>query len=184
MSAPGGAVDGSQPWPLRYAASPMKTRPACAADLAEVVAIYNEAIEHTVATFDTRAFTVDERRAWFEQFGEQWPLLVVESDDVIAGYAYYIPYRAKPAYAATVELTVYVAHRWHGHGVASRLYEALIEHARGRGLHALLAVIAGDNPASEALHRKFGFEPVGHLREVGHKFGRWIDTRYFQRILS
>jgi len=162
----------------------MDIRAARVTDLEEVVAIYNDAVEHSLATFDTATFNVEQRRPWFAQFDDDHPLLVADADGEVAGYAYYLPYRPKPAYAATKEVTVYVGDRWRGRGVASRLYTALIDHASSRGVHVLLAVLAGDNPASTALHRKFGFASAGHLREVGRKFGAWVDTRYFQRVLE
>jgi len=159
-------------------------RDAGRSDLAEITRIYNEAIETSVATFDLCAFTTEQREGWFGQFGDDDPILVGEVDGRVAGYAYYLPYRTKPAYAATKELTVYVdgAHRGRGVGVA--LYGELIDRARRRGVHALIAVIAGDNPASERLHRGFGFRPVGRLAEVGRKFGSWVDTTFWQRILD
>jgi phosphinothricin acetyltransferase len=161
----------------------LSVRDALPADLPELVAIYNHAVVHTVATFDVEPFTVEQRQGWFAQFGAEHPLLVCETDSRIVGYACYLPYRAKPAYGRTKETTVYVAPGWQARGVGSALYEALCERARARGVHALLAVLAGDNPGSEALHRKFGFVAIGHLREVGHKFGAWVDTRYWEKIL-
>ncbi len=161
----------------------MAVRPAIWDDLATIVDIYNHAITETVATFDTVPVTLAEREAWFEGFDIDNPLRVSEIDGIVGGFAYYLPYRAKPAYDLTRETTVYVSPRCRGRGVASELYAALIEHARRHGVHTLIAVIAGDNPASVALHRKFGFAQIGHLREVGHKFGAWVDTRYFQLLL-
>ncbi len=93
------------------------------------------------------------------------------------------PYRPKPAYAATKEVTVYVDAARRSGGAGTALYEVLIEHARQNGVHVLLAVLAGDNVASEALHRRFGFEPIGRLREVGRKFGAWVDTTFWQKTL-
>ena len=168
----------------RSADSMTTLRRATESDLPEIVAIYNEAIEHSFATFDVTPFAAAEREGWFAQFDEDNPLIVSVVDGHIAGYAYYVPYRPKPAYRFTKELTVYVGDAHRGAGIGTELYRALIEHATDRGVHALLAVIAGDNPESVALHRKLGFEPVGHLIEVGHKFGQWVDTRFYQKTLS
>lgn len=162
----------------------MLVRDATPDDLHAIVAIYNHAIETSVATFDLAPFTVDQRRAWFAQFGGVHPLLVCERDGSVLGFAYYLPYRDRAAYDATKETTVYTHHGARGVGVGTRLYVALIERARQAGVHALIAVISGDNPASKALHEKLGFEPLGRLREVGFKFGAWIDTYYYELLLD
>jgi L-amino acid N-acyltransferase len=154
------------------------------ADLPAIVAIYNHAVETTVATFDLAPFTVEQRGEWFGRFGSEHPLLVCEHDGEVLGFAYYSPFRAMAAYGGTKEISVYthLAHR--RRGVADRLYVELIERARRGGVHALIAVLGGDNPESSALHRKHGFVPVGHLRQVGRKFGAWVDTHYFEKLLG
>lgn len=152
-------------------------------DLDDLVRIYNHAILTTTATFDIEPFTVDQRRPWFERFSADDPLLVCRVSGRVAGYACYLPYRPKPAYARTKEVAVYVDAACQARGIGSALYTALIARAQRNGVHVLLAVLAGDNPASEGLHRKFGFGPVGRLREVGHKFGRWIDTTFWEKVL-
>lgn len=108
-----------------------------------------------------------------------------DGDDAnILGFAYYLPYRAKPGYDATRETTVYVRAGIERRGVGSALYRELIRRAEAGGVHVLIAVLGGRNRASEALHRKFGFEQVGHCREVGRKFDQWVDTYTWQRILK
>ena len=161
-----------------------QARRATPDDLAAIVRTYNHAVETSTATFDLEPVTVEEQRSWMDRFDDEHPMLVCELDGSIVGYAYYVPYRSKPGYARTKELTVYVAPEARRRGVARILYEALIEHARSRGVHVLVAVLGGENPASRALHEKLGFEPVGTLREVGHKFGGYLDTHFFQKILG
>lgn len=162
----------------------MHVRRGTGDDLAAIAAIYNHAIEHTTATFDVERVTLAERRVWFAQFDEVHPLFVCESDGAVVGYAYYLPFRQKAAYALTKECTVYVAPDAHRRGVGTALYTAVVAHARAHGIHALVGVLGQDNPASTTLHRKFGFVEVGHLREVGHKFGRFVDTHYFELVLG
>lgn len=162
----------------------MHVRRGTADDLPAIAAIYNHSIEHGVATFDVDPVTLGERRAWFAQFDDAHPLFVCELERAVVGYAYYLPFRQKAAYALTKECTVYVAPEAHRRGVGSALYTALVAYARAQGIHALVGVLGGDNPASVALHRKFGFVEVGHLREVGHKFGRFVDTHYFELVLG
>lgn len=161
----------------------MNVRDASDDDLPALVEIYNHAVVHGVATFDLAPFSVDARKPWFSQFGPDNPLLVAEDTKGIAGYAYYLPYRAKPGYASTKETTVYVAPARRGRGIGNALYAALFDRARSAGVHLLVAVIAGENPASVALHRRFGFVEVGTLREAGRKFDRWVDTTLYQVLL-
>lgn len=162
----------------------MRIRELEARDREPVVAIYNHAILNTVATFDLETTSVEGRSEWFARFGDENPMIVAEDEEGrLLGYAYWLPYRARPAYAQTKELSVYTHPEGRGKGVGSALYAALLERARAAGLHALIGVIAGENPASEALHRRFGFRHVGDLREVGRKFDAWVDTHYYQLVL-
>lgn len=153
-------------------------------DLADIVRIYNQAVVGDVATFDLEPVTVEEREGWFAQFGAEHPLLVAEAEGRVAGFAYYLPYRARKAYARTKECTVYIDEALHGRGAGTALYEELIRRARAGRVHVLIGVIAGGNPGSIALHRKFGFTHAGTLDEVGWKFGRWVPTLFYQRILE
>jgi phosphinothricin acetyltransferase len=163
--------------------SDIAVRAAVVRDLPSIVAIYNQAVLETTATFDTEPSTVEARSAWFTQFGTEHPLFVAERAGAVSGFAYYLPYRARPAYRTTKESTIYVAPEHHRGGVASALYGELISCARARGVHAMIAVLGDDNPASVALHRKFGFRFVGRLEQVGRKFERWVDTQYFELLL-
>jgi L-amino acid N-acyltransferase YncA len=152
-------------------------------DLSTIAEIYNHAVQHGVATFDVDPVTLDERRTWFAQFDPAHPLFVCEVSAKVVGYAYYLPFRSKAAYARTKECTVYVAPDSQRRGVGSALYSTLIAQARASGVHTLIGVLGGENPASQALHRRFGFQEVGQLREVGFKFGRFVNTHYFQKLL-
>jgi len=162
----------------------MRIRDATTTDLPAIVAIYNDAIRTTVATFDLEPVTCEQRTPWLAQFGREHPLYVAEGvDGALLGFAYYLPYRTRAGYAASKETTVYVAREARRRGVATRLYEGLIAHARAEGVHALVAVLGGDNPESRGLHEKLGFAHAGHLREIGRKFGRWVDTDYYLLLL-
>lgn len=99
------------------------------------------------------------------------------------GYAYAGPWKARAAYARTVETSVYVAVDASGQGLGRCLYAALIQRLQDAGMHALISGISLPNPASVALHESFGFAHVGNFRQVGHKFGRWIDVGYWQLLL-
>lgn len=145
--------------------------------------IYNDAVDHTVATFDV------ERRGddhYAERLGSTRPgdhvLVAVDAAGAVHGYAFSGTYRPRAAYDGTREVSVYLAEDARGQGLGRRLYDELLARVDADGVHTCLAVIAQPNAASEALHRATGFEPVGTLREVGHKFGHWVDTAFWQRM--
>jgi L-amino acid N-acyltransferase YncA len=160
-------------------------RPAVDDDLADILRIYNQAIEKTTAVFEYRAHTIDMRREWFraKAAGSRAVLVAVESGTIL-GFASYGPFRAWPAYKYSEELSVYVEEQARGRGIGTALVEALVAHARARDLHVLIAGITADNVASLRLHEKLGFVEVAHIREVGYKFGRWLDLKLLQILLD
>ncbi|RRD05788.1 N-acetyltransferase family protein [Arachnia propionica] len=151
-------------------------RSAVLDDLPRIAEIYNEAGVATTASYDLEPVTVEDRIAWFERLRSQdFPVLVVESDGVVTGYASYGPFRDKQGYLHTVEHSVYVADGHRSAGAGRMLLGALLDHARGRGVHVMIGVLDADNEASRAFHARMGFQESGVLREVGRKFGRWLD---------
>lgn len=155
-------------------------------DLPALTRIYNHYVRHSHATFDDEPFTVEQRREWFAHFGDHGPyrLLVAAADDeTVLGYASSSPFRPKPCYRSTVETTVYLDPEHLGRGHGGRLYAALLDALAGEQLHRACAVIALPNDASLALHRRFGFVPVGTFTEVGVKGGRYIDVAWLERSL-
>lgn len=155
-------------------------RPAREDDLSALVAIYNREVETGIATFDTEPVTT-EHFAQRLGGGPAEAFLVAEASGTVLGYAYAGPFRPRPAYAGTRETSVYLAEPVRGRGAGRALYLELLGRLDAAGVHTQVAVVALPNDASEALHRAVGFRPVGVLREVGHKFGRWIDTAWYQR---
>jgi 2-haloacid dehalogenase len=166
-------------------ASDIDVRPATVADLAALTDIYNHYIANTAATFDTVPMTPTERRSWFDHFARRGPyrLLVATRGDRLVGYATSSQFRPKPAYGQSIEVTVYLDPDEAGRGIGSLLYQQLFAELRTEGLHRAYAVIAEPNPASVALHRRFGFHDVGTLREVGRKHGQWWDVLWMERPL-
>lgn len=163
----------------------MTIRKAKEADLPELLAIYNYEVLNGVATFDLHPKTMEERRKWFGEHNvDNHPLIVAELDGRVAGYASLSPYREKEAYAATVELSVYVDPEYRRRGVARRLTGSILEEARNRSdIHTVISVITGGNEASIALHREFGFVCSGTLKEVGEKFGQMLDVVNYQLMV-
>ena len=155
------------------------------ADLPALTRIYNHFVEHTIATFDVEPFTVEARREWLGHYASTGPhrLLVAEAAGRVVGYATSGPFRLKPAYARTVETTVYLDPAATGRGVGSVLYGALLDAVTAEGMHRAYAGVALPNDASEALHRRFGFRDVGTFTEVGWKQDRWVDVRWYERAL-
>lgn len=154
-------------------------------DMEELLSIYNYEVEHGVATFDLNPRTMEERMEWFYAHNiDNHPLIVAELDGRVAGYASLSQYRDKEAYAATVELSVYVDADSRRKGVARALMKAILDEARVRkDIHTVVSVITGGNEASFALHREFGFVHCGTIREVGEKFGRMLDIDNFQLMV-
>lgn len=165
----------------------MHIRPARDGDLAELTDLYNHYVVHSHATFDLEPFTVQARRAWFDQYAAAGPhrLLVGEVDGAVVGYASSGTFRAKPAYAATVETSIYLHPGHVGRGLASPLYAALLDLLqREETVHVAVAGVALPGAASVALHLRHGFHPVGRFAELGYKFGRYIDVQWFHRPLA
>ncbi|MEU0198768.1 MULTISPECIES: N-acetyltransferase family protein [unclassified Streptomyces] len=165
----------------------VQVRPGVEGDLEALTALYNHYVHETAITFDTAIFTPEERRPWLLSHPEDGPyrLMVAVDRDTqeILGYATSSPFRAKPAYATSVETTVYVAPDAGRRGIGTLLYEALFEALSGEDLHRAYAGIAQRNEASSRLHERFGFRHVGTYREVGRKFGRYWDVAWYEKPL-
>jgi len=165
--------------------SGLVTRAARLDDLPRLTEIYNHYVVHSPATFDLEPKTLDQRREWFSQFAEagRHRLLVADENGVILGYAGAMRWRPKPAYDTTVETSIYCAPESVGRGVGGNLYAALFDAIAGENIHRIVAGYVPPNPASAALHERFGFRPVGTFSEVGYKFGRYRDVCWMEKRL-
>ena len=163
----------------------MKVRPASYDDLSGILEIYNEAVLTTTATYDYDPRTIEHRIAWYEDHVKNdYPIFVaVNNQGRVVGWSALNQFHARIGYRFTSENSVYVAADQRGKGIGKLLMPPLIEGARQRGLHAILAGIDADNEASVRLHASFGFEKVARLRQVGFKFGRWLDVIYMELLL-
>lgn len=154
-------------------------------DLPYVLEIYNDVILTTTAVYSEQPHTLAMRQAWFNDRKEAgFPVIVTEEDGVITGFGTYGHFRAWPCYRFTVEHSLYVEKNHRGKGISKILLAYLIGHARGAGMHALIAGVDSDNPASLHLHRSHGFEQVAHFKEVGFKFDKWLDLVFLELLLS
>ena len=159
-------------------------RPARLSDVAAIAAAYGHAVRTSVATFD-----VDDppESYWAEKVSSVQPgdhVIVLELDGAVAGFAYSTAFRPRPAYAGTRETSIYLGPDAVGHGWGRTTYTRLLDLVRSDGMHCAVAVVAQPNPASTALHEALGFELIGTLREVGRKFDRWVDTRWYQLMFG
>ena len=151
-------------------------------DLEAITQIYNEAIRTTTATFDTDPKTLDEQKAWFENHGPKYPILVAEQNGIVSGWASLSKWSDRCAYSDTAEISLYVKEEFRGKGVGKKLLEALTQEGGKRGLHTVIARIVADNHISIHLHEGVAFEHVGIMREVGRKFGKLLDVDLMQKI--
>lgn len=145
--------------------------------------IYNREVTGSTVTFDLVPRTLETQLEWLEAHAGAYPAIVVEHAGEVVGFGSLSPYRDRPAYSTSVEDSVYVRHDARGTGVGRVLLEELLRLADISGFHAVFARIVGGHEASINLHRACGFELVGVEREVGRKFGRWLDVALMERLL-
>ena len=162
----------------------MELRLATLDDAEALRQIYNLEVTSSTATFDLVPRSLDEQRAWLSERSGARAVLVAVDGDEVCGFASLSPWRDRPAYATTVEDSVYVHRDHQGQGIGRALLTELVSTATKHGFHACMARIVGGHDASIALHAGCGFEIVGTEREVGRKFGRWLDVVLMERILA
>lgn len=164
----------------------MKIRDAHAGDVPAILAIYNDAVQHTTAIWNETLVDEANRLAWLSGRQTQgYPVLVAcDAQDQVLGYASFGDWRAFDGYRYTVEHSVYVASAARGQGVGRALMGELIARARTLGKHVMVAAIEAGNQPSIALHRQLGFEQCGLMPQVGTKFGRWLDLAFLQLTLD
>ncbi len=156
-------------------------REAIESDAKAIAEIYNYYIRNTVITFEEEEVSTShfaERINNIQKSGYSW-LVVIENDDII-GYAYASKWNERAAYRNTVEISIYLSHSTTSKGWGTKLYQALFSHLHHKSIHTAIGTITLPNTASIALHEKFGMEKVAHFKEVGYKFGKWLDVGYWQ----
>jgi L-amino acid N-acyltransferase YncA len=169
---------------LLAAAPAMPVRDARPEDDAQIAAIWNHEVLWTDATTDTEPRDAAAQRAWRERHHDAYPAIVLAAGDEILAYGSLSPYRPKPAFARTVEDSVYVKQDHRGAGLGGRILGALVDRARALGCRSILARVTSGNAASIRLHARHGFRVVGVEREVAFKLGRWHDVTVLQRALD
>jgi L-amino acid N-acyltransferase YncA len=163
--------------------APVTLRNATLDDCGTICEIYNHYVLNDTCTYTEEAETLQERQAWFKAHGAAHPVIVAESEGRIIGWGSLSKFRERSAYRFTVEDSLYLRHEARGRGVGSMMLEHLLSRARTLGHRAIIAGISAEQSASIALHTKFGFTTVAHLRQVGFKFDRWLDVVYMELLL-
>ena len=161
----------------------MNIRMAVLTDVPAILDIYNEAIVHTVATFDTVLRTLEQQEQWFALHGDRYPVMVAEMDGRVVGWASMNPYSDRLAYERTAELSLYIYSEFRGQGIGKQLLVRILEKGKEAGLHTVLSRITEGNDSSIYLHKINGFEHVGVMKEVGTKFGQLLNVIMMQKIL-
>ena len=158
-------------------------RTAAPRDAEAIRAIYNLEVETSTVTFDLVPRSLPEQVDWIESHSGGHPAIVaVDDDGTITGFGSLTAYRSRPAYSPTVEDSVYVHRDFRGQGVGRLLLEEIVRLGQAHGFHSVMARIVGGHDASIGLHKSCGFEVVGIEKEVGRKFGQWLDVVLMQRM--
>ena len=160
-------------------------RMATANDLQQILDIYNDIILYTTAVYYYEPHSLDNRREWFESRREAGlPVFVADDGGKVLGLSSIGPFRIPTAYKYSVENTVHVAAAARGKGIGKLLMAPIIQAAKELNMHTIIAGIDATNIVSQHLHKSFGFEEVAHFKQVGYKFGSWLDLKFFQLMLT
>ena len=154
-------------------------------DIEEITSIYNHYISNSVVTFEESEISssaIEERVLKVKDSGNHW--IVALENHTVVGYAYSAKWNNRAAYSKTVEVSVYLSNSYFKKGVGTKLYKELFRRLQENQMHVVIGGITLPNPASVALHEKFGMVKVAHFSEVGFKFGKWLDVGYWQVKLN
>ena len=163
----------------------MQIRDATEADLPMILAIYNEIIANTTAVYQEKPATLDDRRSWWlGRLAQHYPVLVACDSGSVIGFATFGDFRAWPCYRLTVEHSVHVRADCRGQGLGKRLVGELFPRGEALAKHMMIAAVDADNQVSIGMHQSLGFERAAYFREVGFKFGRWLDLVFLQRWIG
>ena len=162
----------------------IRLRPAELADAEAIRTIYNHEVKTSIMTFDLVPRTLAEQEDWIRARSGAYVAIVAENEEgEILAFGGLSQYRERPGYSTTCEDSVYVRGDAQGLGLGKMILTELVTKATQHGFHAIMAKIVGSHQASISLHSKLGFEIVGHEREVGRKFGQWLDVILMERLL-
>lgn len=162
-------------------------REATSEDVQGILDIYNEVIANGVGIYCFHPQSLETKKAWYnERRSKGFPVAVIvraTAPSEVCGFCSYGSFRTNPGYMYSIELSIHVAADVRGFGLGRRMMQWLIDKAVEQQYHSLMAYIDSENAASLALHRKFGFQEVGCMKEISHKFGKWRDQHIYQLLL-
>lgn len=161
----------------------MMIRDVAITDAERIREIYNKYIVETPVTFTEEPFSLEEIESLIQRVVKNFPWIVYEEDELLIGFTFADKWKERSAYRNTVESSIYLDSNYTGKGIGSKLKKAMIEELRKRGFHSVISGISLPNPASIAMCEKFGFQKIGHFKEVGYKLGKWVDVGYWQLLL-
>ncbi len=184
LSAPGtdSALEGGSS--VVSVGSPLTLRLARLDDAEAIRQIYNAEVTTSTVTFDIAPRTLAEQRSYLAERSGAHAVIVACDGPTVVGFGALSPWRSKAAYSTSVEDSVYVHRDHQGRGIGRLLLAELVSVATAHGFHALFARIVGGHEASIRLHEALGFEIVGTEREVGRKFGRWLDVVVMELLIQ
>src|ERR1700723_1040778 len=163
----------------------MEIRDAGESDLPGLLAIYNDVIATSTAIYSYVPVTLEDRTQWWRaRVAMGYPVMVATDASGVLGFSTFGDFRTWPGYRFTVEHSVHVRADTRGRGVGKELVKALFPRAAALNKHVMIAGVDAANDASIRFHERLGFEKAGHLREVGHKFDRWLDLVFLQRWIG
>lgn len=157
-------------------------RPATEADQKIIMDIYNESVLNNTATFDTEPRSYEKQLDWFHNHKKNHPVLVGEKDGKVVGWASLSPWSDRCAYDTTVEVSVYVHKDYRKQGIGSQLLKQITILGKELGNHTVISRITQGNEQSIHIHEKFGYTHVGVMKEVGFKFGKFLDVHMMQIV--
>lgn len=150
-------------------------------DIPALTEIYNDAVLHTTATFDTEQKDYASRCDWFHEHTGRYLILIYEENGIAAGYASLSKYRDRKAFDPAVEFSVYVHRDCRGRGIGRSLMKAVLAAAEQcRDILTVIALITSENESSIRLHESCGFTYCGQIRNAGVKFGRTLHLNAYQ----
>jgi len=163
----------------------MNLRIATENDIPAILEIFNDALVNTTAVYSYQKATLEEQLDWFRHKTEaKIPVYIAEDESGCLGYVTYGPFRTRPAYKYTVELSIYVDSKARNKGIGKAMMAKILQVCEEKELKTLICGIDSENKASIALCQKFGFTHSGSLKKVGYKFGHWLDLEFYQLELK
>jgi L-amino acid N-acyltransferase YncA len=160
----------------------LQLRPATEADQQAIMDIYNEVVLNNTATFDTEPRTSKKQFEWFRNHKKNHPVIVAEKEGVVVGWASMSPWSDRCAYDTTVEVSVYVHKDFRKQHIGSMLLKQITLLGKEAGNHTVISRITQGNEQSIHLHEKLGYHHIGTMKEVGFKFGKFLDVHLMQMV--